>query len=530
MTEQEEQLHTAAADPEPIRDSSPSLEAERIDPDKMILLLNASKALVSTTDVDQLLNVIVSEVQTVLKCEGAGVLLFDEERNDFYWRTVKDQSGFFSSAREEIRIPLDKGVCGWVFDRGEPALVHDAANDPRLYKAVDSQSGFTTRNMICVPLLTRDKRLGVLYALNKIDGSFTDADVEIMQALSGNVALALENASYYESLEKSHRELDRLNRAKNKILNHLSHELKTPLAIIDASLRIMERRLEEKGIAADIFPFERIRRNLGRLKTIEKQCSHIVEDKEEPERQVISHFLDRLGDLIEIEQDEEPQLGQALEALRRSFDAHFPRKEEQTEGIAIESAFQQEEFRVRRMLQDRRLNLEFVKPDPAIIRLQPHIMMSTLRGLVRNAVENTPDHGKIVVTGRRLPSGYRIKVTDCGVGIPESELPNIFEGFYPVQETDLYSSGRRYEFNAGGTGTDLLKIRIFSERFGFRVSFTSSRCPCIPTARDQCPGDVAKCSCCERIEDCFGKGGTEFVLDFPPDMVEAPEQAAAPTG
>jgi signal transduction histidine kinase len=487
----------------------------------MVLLFNASKALVSTTDVDQLLSVVVSEVQNVLNCEGAGVLLYDEERNDFYWRNVQDRSGFFSSAREEIRIPRDQGVCAWVFDRGEPALVHDAANDPRLYKQVDAKSGFSTRNMICVPLQTREKRLGVLYALNKTDGSFTDEDVEIMQALSGNVALAIENAAYYESLMKSHQELERLNRAKSKILNHLSHELKTPLAIVEASLRIMERRIEAEGIAPAVFPFERIRRNLERLKTIEKQCSHIVEDKDYPERQVISQFLDLLGDLIEIEQDEEPRLWEALAALRRSIEAQFPIKTEQTEGVSVEAALEEEESRVRKMLQDRVLNIEFVRPDPAIIKLQPQIMMSVLAGLVRNAVENTPNQGKIVVTGRNVPTGYRITVTDFGVGIPESEQPNIFEGFYPVQETDMYTSGRQYEFNAGGTGTDLLKIRIFSERFGFKVSFKSCRCPCIPTSRDLCPGDIAKCSCCEKIEDCYEKGGAEFVIDFPAEMVES---------
>jgi len=146
--------------------------------------------------------------------------------------------------------------------------------------------------------------------------------------------------------------------------------------------------------------------------------------------------------------------------------------------------------------------------------------MSVIDGLVRNAIENTPDHGRIVIKGENLPSAYTITVSDCGVGIPESEQPNIFEGFYPVQETDLYSSKRQYDFNAGGTGTDLLKIKIFSQRFGFNVRFQSCRCPCIPTSRDICPGDVAKCACCEKIEDCYEKGGTEFVIEIPLEMVE----------
>ena len=518
MSEQSAEIVKSTAQGVSDGESSASVEASRIDPTMMVLLFNASKALASTTDLDQLLSVIVSEVQNVLHCEGAGVLLYDEEKKDFYWRSVQDKGGFFSSARENIRIPKDQGVCGWVFATGQPALVHDAANDPRIYRQVEYKSGFTTRNMICVPLRTRDKQLGVLYALNKIDGSFTHEDVEIMQALSSNVALSLENASYYESLVKSHRELDRLNRVKNKILNHLAHELKTPLAIIEASLRIMERRLEREGVSWDKIPFERIGRNLERLKTIEKQVGHIVEEKEFPERQIVSAFLDHLGDFIEIEQEDEPRLKEALETLRHKIAEQFPAKTEETEGVSVRSAFQAAHFRVRQMIGDRVLNIEFVPPDPAIIKMQPQIMVSVIDGLVRNAIENTPDHGRIVIKGENSSSGYKITVSDCGVGIPESEQPNIFEGFYPVQETDLYSSGRQYAFNAGGTGTDLLKIKIFSERFGFSVRFQSCRCPCIPTGRDLCPGDITRCACCEKIEDCCEKGGTEFIVEIPPEL------------
>src|SRR5271157_73933 len=291
-----------------------------LDPAKLVLLFNASNALASTTDLDHLLAVIVGEVQNVLNCEGAGVLLYDKERDDFYWRTVRDRESFLSSAQAEIRIPKDQGVCGWVFSTGEPALVNDALNDPRVYKEVDTKSGFITRTMICVPLQTREKRVGVLYALNKIEGSFTDEDVEIMVALSSNVALALENASYYESLINSHKELERLNRVKNKMLNHLSHELKTPLAIVEASLRILQRRLEAGEVANDTLAFERMIRNIGRLKTVERQASHIVEETEYEERQVISGFLDHMQDLIEIEQEEEPQLRDALESLKNKIE------------------------------------------------------------------------------------------------------------------------------------------------------------------------------------------------------------------
>jgi len=516
--EQGKASDSSVAPEESSRTSEPRMP---FDSAKMMLLFNASKALASTTDVDQLLKVIVEEVRTVLHCEGAGVLLYDEELDDFYWRIVQDKESFLSSTSDQIRIPKDRGVCGWVFNTGEPALVHDAASDPRLYRPVEDKSGFTTRTMVCVPLQTRDKRLGVLYALNKLDGSFTEEDVEIMVALAGSVALALENASYYESLVKSHHELERLNRVKNKMLNHLSHELKTPLAIVEASLRIMEKKLRTAGIDPVKYPFSRIIRNLERLKTIEKQVGHIVEEREYPQREVILSFMDYLPDFMEIREEEEPALREALEILRKKLEDTFPTKVEEMARVSVEAAFRVVEFRVNQMKQDRDLDIEFMPADPAVLKIQPQIMISVIGGLVRNAVENTPDQGKVIVKGEMIDSGYRITVHDYGVGIPESEQPNIFEGFYPIQETDMYSSGRRYGFNAGGTGTDLLKIKIFSQRFGFNVRFRSTRCSCIPTTRDLCPGDITKCAGCQTIEDCFANGGTEFVIDIPAELVES---------
>lgn len=522
MSEDSSRQDPGESRPSSISTQRHKTESDRIfiDPAKMILLFNASKALASTTDLDHLLDVIVSEVHKVLDCEGAGVLLHDEERDDFYWRSVQDKESYLASAREEIRIPRDQGVCGWVFNTGEAALVHDAANDPRLYREVENKSGFTTRNMICVPLQTSQKRLGVLYALNKTEGSFTDEDTEIVTALSSNVALALENASYYESLMNSHKELERLNLVKNKILNHLSHELKTPLAIIEASLKIVERKLEGSGYELPKSPYERIVRNLGRLKTIEKQVGHIVEDKEYPEREIILDFLDHLRDFIEIKQEEEPQMAEAMKALKNKIEEQYPSKIEETERVSVEAAFQAAEFRVNQMTESRVLDIQFRKPDPAIIKMQPQIVMSVLGGLVRNAIENTPDHGMIVITGENSPTSYTITVRDYGVGIPQAAQQDLFECFCPVQETDLYSSGRRYEFNAGGTGTDLLKIKIFAERFGFDVRFRSTRCSCIPTVRDVCPGDIDRCACCTKIEDCLGNGGTEFIIEIPSQRID----------
>ncbi|MGC8657853.1 MAG: GAF domain-containing protein [Desulfomonilaceae bacterium] len=487
-------------------------------PARMDLLLNAAKALASTTDIDHLLQVIVGEVQTVIDCEGAGVLLYDDLQDDFYWKIVQDRQGLLSSASNLIRIPKNDGVCGWVFSTGKAALVHDAMNDPRLYRVVDDTSGFQTRNMVCVPLQTREKKLGVLYALNKMGRSFDDEDVNVMIALASNVALALENATYYSELENSNRELERLNRVKTRILHHLSHELKTPLSIIHASLAILKRKITGgTGLqGSGSLPFERIERNLERLKTVEKQVSQIVEgDEALVGRPSFIEFLGQLEDLLEIEQEETPSSSDSLELIRRRIKDIFPDRTEEPVGVNVKQVFDLEQADILVKTRDRRLEIVFEDPDPVIIMIQPHKLQSVINGLLRNAVENTPDRGKIVVKGNWLPSGYRILVKDHGVGIPESEKTNIFEGFYPMQEADVYTSGRPYAFNAGGTGTDLLKIKTFSEWIGFKIKFQTERCSCIPTVADLCPGDIEKCSCCASRNDCLINGGSEFAVDFP---------------
>lgn len=146
--------------------------------------------------------------------------------------------------------------------------------------------------------------------------------------------------------------------------------------------------------------------------------------------------------------------------------------------------------------------------------MPPEVLRTIVEGLVRNAVEATPDRGTVIVRGYGNDHGYRLTVSDSGVGIPDADKEFIFEGFYPVQETDLYSSGRPYSFNAGGQGIDLLRIKMFSEMHGFGLSFDSRRCGHLLQTGSQCPGDVSKCSGCTSPEDCVKSGRAEFTVDL----------------
>jgi hypothetical protein len=79
-----------------------------------------------------------------------------------------------------------------------------------------------------------------------------------------------------------------------------------------------------------------------------------------------------------------------------------------------------------------------------------------------------------------------------------------------------YSSKNKYDFNAGGKGFDLLRMKIFSERYNFKIRMTSNRCRFIPRDEDLCPGNIEDCSYCQTIEDCLDTGGTTMVAQFFP--------------
>ena len=79
----------------------------------------------------------------------------------------------------------------------------------------------------------------------------------------------------------------------------------------------------------------------------------------------------------------------------------------------------------------------------------------------------------------------------------------------------FYSSKRPYDFNAGGSGSDLLRTKVFSERYGFTVDFDSKRCEFIPGDKDICPGTISACPFIKEKSECFSSGGSLFTIKFP---------------
>ena len=210
-------------------------------------LFRISQALFQFRTLDARLEFITKEVQNLLEVEGAMVILLDEKKKEFFFREAAFDDTTTGQKVKEIRFPADKGVAAQVYRTGKPLLVEDTSKSPYFFSGVDKKVSMTTRSMLDVPIQIDERMIGVLCAVNKKDRRFDEGDIELLSAIANLVALPIENSAIQEALKESYSEVQSLNRAKDRVIHHLSHELKTPTSVLSASLNLLAKQLSQLG-------------------------------------------------------------------------------------------------------------------------------------------------------------------------------------------------------------------------------------------------------------------------------------------
>lgn len=163
-------------------------------PEKLYKMIETLALINSTQDLDKLLQLIMKSIKAVMEAEASSLMLLDPEKNELYFSTVEGGS----DKVKEIRIKADQGIAGHVVQSGKPLIVNDVAKSRFFLKSVDEKTQFKTRAIICVPLISRNKTIGVLEALNKKSRQdFDDEDERLFMAFSHQVSVAIENARLY---------------------------------------------------------------------------------------------------------------------------------------------------------------------------------------------------------------------------------------------------------------------------------------------------------------------------------------------
>jgi signal transduction histidine kinase len=369
----------------------------------------------------------------------------------------------------------------------EPLILDETSQVQKKEKFFELLSSFHVK--IWIPFNIDSNLRGGIGLGDKLSGDlYTSDDQELLSTMARQGAVAIENARLHqariEALENSKKELEQLNRAKSRALDHLSHELRTPLAVIQGNIRILKRKTQAETppiVRAEVF--ESLEKNLSRLSDIQQETDQIIRSHQELE--VGPGF----------EENDHPLSISAETIHLYSF----------TKGI-LEG--------VKKKSSHRTIQFEIDGEEDLNLAIDPKILEACLVGLLKNAVENTPDEGMIRVVLEKKNQWVQLKIMDFGIGITKENQRNLFDGLFHTLDTALYSSKKPYDFGAGGKGLNLLRIKTYGRRFGFDISAASQRCIHLPTDRDLCPGKISECPHCKTVEECLQSGGSTFCLTF----------------
>ena len=259
----------------------------------------------------------------------------------------------------------------------------------------------------------------------------------------------------------------------------------TPLAVIQGNIRLLKRKAQAQTspiVREEVF--DSLERNLNRISNIQHETNVII----------------RYHQGLEVTSS--PETIDTKETLPMEAISLFPFTERilnKVKGNAVH----------------RDLRIQLDGTNALGLNMDSGVLEDILIGLLKNSIENTPDEGLVRVVLEQKGQWIQLKVQDFGIGITKENQRHLFNGLFHTLDTELYTSKKSYDFGAGGKGLDLLKVKVYSKRFGFDASVASQRCLYLPTDRDLCPGRISKCPHCKVREDCFKSGGSTFCLTFP---------------
>jgi signal transduction histidine kinase len=187
------------------KDSAPEKSRDRLDAlNRIIARMNSSYNLVD------LLNQILVLAAQLVEAECASLTIYDHARDAL---VIFMPTGPGAEVVRDLEVPKGKGIVGWVYAKAQPVICNDAAGDARFYAGIDAASGYTSRQILCVPLTVKDRRLGVIEAINKKGtgggsaGVFSKADLFLLSMFAAQAAIAIENTRLAVALSQVEEDL-----------------------------------------------------------------------------------------------------------------------------------------------------------------------------------------------------------------------------------------------------------------------------------------------------------------------------------
>ena len=342
-------------------------------------LLEMTLDLVSTLDLATLLQLIVNAVKELIGSQAAALLLYDQQRNQLYFEAATER---LRSDDTYIGIPLENSIAGWIYRNRKPLRLDETGNDPHFFREVDLITSARAASILGAPLLAKDKVLGVIEAVNKLQGGFDEQDERVLQALAAQAAIAIENTRLFK---------------QSDLIAEMVHELRTPLSALSAAVHLLQRsELEEnqrQKIGQTIF---------GEVQRLNEMTTNFLE-------------LSRL----------------------ESGRVRFEREPIYLEGLVRECI---EILRIQAESEKIKLEANIDRNIPTVLGDRSQIKRLLLN-LLTNAIKYNEPGGWVRVSLNAEDVQTRLIVEDNGRGIPENSLEHLFDRFYRVPEHEGGTGG-----------------------------------------------------------------------------------------
>ncbi len=475
-------------------------------------LIQITRTITATLDLKKVINMTIEQVHNSWQIEASSLWLLDETEQTL---KVLANVGTPAETLASFRIPLGQGFVGQVAQSGEVIFTNKVYEHPLHFRQVDRETGFKTRSLLCVPLIFREKVIGVLQLLNKLDGEFDERDVERATSIASAVAIAVSNSLLFQQAESRQKQLE-------ATLEHNGN----PIIIVDPNLKVLLLNQQARTrlglssndigkVAAEVIkpteladfitqPLtenEKVRKELslddgtiwlstlalipsyGRvlilqdityLKDLDKSKSNFVATVSHDLRaplSSISGFVTAIEDAGELNEEQKNYLNRINHSTDRmmnlvnglldlaKINARMSDSQKLCDIILL----------VREAIADlqgqalsKEIALELVVEDEttsSMVQGDETLLRQAISNLIDNAIKYSPQNSHINMTVSRKDDHIEFKIQDNGIGISSSDLPFIFDEFYQVQVNN----------NQEGIGLGLTLVRSIAEAHGGQI-------------------------------------------------------------
>ncbi len=402
-----------------------ALEESKAKARQLYLISQISRAVNSSLNLKEVLWLILRNAVKLTNATSAAILLREGEDE----LLVKDAYNM-PSGWQNIKIKIGQGICGHTAFIRKPYLSNDVKKDPYYIGKVEKA---TVKSELAVPILSEGKVIGVIKVDSDEVERFTDKDIELMTTLANNASVAIVNSKLYEEIKNLNKTLEekviqrteelkivnqKLEKAielKSQFIADASHDLRTPLTVIKGNLDLVMR--DSQATEEEI-----------------KETLKLIDEE-------VKNMAGILADLMILTHAGAGKLH--LNKTKINLDSLLKTAKQSMEVLAKE----------------KNIKIEIKKSNNENIFVDESKFLKLLINLISNAIKYGRKNGQVYLFAENNGPEVTISVEDNGIGIPENELPYIFERFYRVDKV-------RTREPHGGSGLGLAICKSIAEAHG----------------------------------------------------------------